>query len=487
MIKGNTREKLEYAEYVRDTAIYVEDIFLPLRSNCQILNKFYRMQLVKRELSPFEIAATNLAYLTAYCSCHIGSLVYIWLINEVVPWAIRKMDPMEPTCIVSMAEMSELFLKYPKPILEATILRTNISYSLASDAMKAYENKDSEALSGILASAEISSIWPSFMLLNQIDSFSTLLENTDWLDIKGTALMIQGNVQDIVDTKEIGTEVNIDDNIFHQSTINLREVLNMCERIGNRFEVEDSEVCKDLIGASIIISRRLYDLFKANYGEFDPIVETINSIISNEYFIGIERIYEDIINVERIEGYLARLGNLLPLSVESIACESKFSNEATEKTLTRFFDDILVFNERAHVAFIDKYINHLTNFFSAIDNKIALYSFASLFYPIVLKLGRYSEDKVTAATRLSGGIQWKDHPEDDNKVISLIIALNPTQFKMLKPCKEETLSPARRMDYLVKLTCDKNSHYCWIKDFIEDYWPQVAREEFERKYKIKKG
>ncbi len=486
MIKGNTRERLEYVEYVRETAIYVEDIFLPLRTNCEILSRFYRMQLVKRELSPFEIVAANLASLTAYCSCHIGSLFYIWLRNEAVPWAIRIMNPMEPTRIVSMVEMSELFLKYPKTVLEATILRANISYSLASDAMKAYKDKDSETLSDILSKAEISSIWPSFMLMDQIDSFSTLFQNTDWLDFKGTALMIQGNIQDIVDTKYVGAEVNIDEDLFHQSAINQHEVFNKFERLANRLEAEDSEACKDLIGASIILSRMLYDLFKANYGELDPVVETMNSIISNAYFIGIESMYKDIINIERIEGYLTRLGNMLSLSVESIACESKFSNEATDNTLMRFFDNMLVFDGQKRIEFINKYLNHLTDFFIAIDNKIALYSFASLFYPIVLKLGRYSEDKVTAATRLSGGIQWKTYPENDNKVINLIIALNPTQFNKLKPCKEESLSPARRMDYLIKLASNQTSRYSWIKDFIDDYWPQVAREEFERKYKIKK-
>lgn len=67
----------------------------------------------------------------------------------------------------------------------------------------------------------------------------------------------------------------------------------------------------------------------------------------------------------------------------------------------------------------------------------------------------------------------------------MLITLNPAMINSLKPCKEETLSPARRMDYLVKLYGDKSHRYSWIKDFIEDYWPQVAREEFERKCKIK--
>lgn len=188
--------------------------------------------------------------------------------------------------------------------------------------------------------------------------------------------------------------------------------------------------------------------------------------------------------VEKIHEYIRDKRPEITDNINPTIGESEF--EATDRTLMRFFDNMLVFDGQKRIEFINKYLNHLTGFFIAIDNKIALYSFASLFYPIVLKLGRYSEDKVTAATRLSGGIQWKTYPESDNKVINLIIALNPTQFNKLKPCKEESLSPARRMDYLVKLASNQTSRYSWIKDFIEDYWPQVAREEFERKYRIKK-
>ncbi|WP_289743032.1 hypothetical protein [Muribaculum intestinale] len=160
--------------------------------------------------------------------------------------------------------------------------------------------------------------------------------------------------------------------------------------------------------------------------------------------------------------------------------------EATEITLMRFFDGMLVFNGQKRIEFINKYVKNLSEFFSVIDKTIALYSFASLFYPSVPKLGRYSKDQVSPATRLMGGIQWKTDPKDEKEVIDMLITLNPAMINSLKPCKEETLSPARRMDYLVKLYCDKSDRYSWIKDFIEDYWPQVAREEFERKYKIKK-
>ncbi|MDE6718020.1 MAG: hypothetical protein K2J70_07500, partial [Muribaculaceae bacterium] len=164
--------------------------------------------------------------------------------------------------------------------------------------------------------------------------------------------------------------------------------------------------------------------------------------------------------------------------------DSELPNEATEITLVRFFDEILVFDGQKREEFICKYIKNLSEFFSIINNQLALYSFASLFYPVVPKRGRYSEDKVTAATRLSRGIQWKKSPENENEVIQLIIALNPTHFNRLKPCKKETVSPARRINYLVKLYCDKSHKYSWIKDFIEDYWPQFAQDEFE--YKIKK-
>lgn len=81
--------------------------------------------------------------------------------------------------------------------------------------------------------------------------------------------------------------------------------------------------------------------------------------------------------------------------------------EATEITLMRFFDDMLVFNGQKRIEFINKYVKNLSEFFSVIDKTIALYSFASLFYPSVPKLGRYSKDQVSPATRLMGAFNGK--------------------------------------------------------------------------------
>ena len=212
----------------------------------------------------------------------------------------------------------------------------------------------------------------------------------------------------------------------------------------------------------------------------------MTTIISNDYFIGISEMYANHLEEERIEEYFNRLRDLISIPTESSSGDSEFSNEATETTLMRFFDEMLVFNGQKRTEFINKYLNHLSNLYCAIENRIAQYSFASLFYPSVPKLGRYSKDQISPATRLMGGIQWKKHPNNVNEVIDLFFTLHPAKFNQFKPCKEETLSPARRMDYLVKLYCDKSDRYSWIKDFIEDYWPRVAREEFERKYKIKK-
>lgn len=486
MIKGDTRERLKYAEYVRDTAIYVEDIFLPLRTSCELLSRFYRIQSLKRDLSAFEIAAANLASLTAHCSCHIGSLLYIWAIYEGLPNLILNTKPLEPHLIVSLHEISELFLKYPKTVLEATLLRSKISYGLLSDGIKAYSNKNSEGLTNILSSAEISSIWPSYMLLAFIDDLCMSLQNTDWLNWKETILMIEGHILDITNAREIGMETDIEQILAPRTKANMLDAAFLLERLHNRLEAEDSMVCKDLIGASIAFSRWLYEIFKSYYGEYEPIVETMTTIISNDYFIGISEMYANHLEEERIEGYFNRLRDLISIPTESSSGDSELSNEATEITLMRFFDDMLVFNGQKRIEFINKYVKNLSEFYSVIDKTIALYSFASLFYPSVPKLGRYSKDQVSPATRLMGGIQWKTDPKDEKEVIDMLITLNPAMINSLKPCKEETLSPARRMDYLVKLYCDKSDRYSWIKDFIEDYWPRVAREEFERKYKIKK-
>lgn len=65
MISGTTKERLEYAKYVRETANYVEDILLPLRRGCGTIFRYYHMQSFKRELTPCEIAVTNLSSFTA--------------------------------------------------------------------------------------------------------------------------------------------------------------------------------------------------------------------------------------------------------------------------------------------------------------------------------------------------------------------------------------------------------------------------------------
>lgn len=487
MIKGSTFERLEYAAYVRDTARYVEDLFLNLQTSCRILYRYYKIQSLKRELSPFEIAATNLASLTAYCSCHIGSLVYIWLINEALPYFISKSKPIVPTHIVSIAEISELFLKYPKSVLEATVLRANISYGLSCDAMKAYKDKDSESLSDILSTAEISSLWPSFMLMNIFDEFRTSFQNTDGLDVKGMSLMIEVYVQDIVDAKEVGVKIDTEDDLFHRPVINMKEIANALERVSDRLEAGDTMLCRDLIGSSIILSRMLYESFKANYGEYDPIVETMNSIISNAYFIGIENMYKDKINVERIEGYLTRLGNIIPVSIESVAYDSVHTNEATGTTLIRFLDEVLVFDVDKRVGFINKYLTLLTEFFGKIDSAIALYAFACLFYPMKPKRGNSSKDKITATTRLSGGIQWKDDPGNINEFVNGLTVLNPGRLKgIADSVQDASVSSAKRYEYLVKLTHNKSQQYSWIKDFIEDYWPIEAQKEFMIRYKVKK-
>lgn len=162
-------------------------------------------------------------------------------------------------------------------------------------------------------------------------------------------------------------------------------------------------------------------------------------------------------------------------------------NDATELTLMRFFNEVLVFDEHKRIEFVNKYLTHLADFFCKIDSSIALYSFASLFYPESHKGGRYSEDKITPITRLSGGIQWKEHPSDIEIVMTGLAALNPSRLNgLITSVQKESVSSAKRYAYLVKSARNKRQNYSWIKDFIDDYWPQVAREEFERKYKIKK-
>lgn len=489
MIKGSASERIEYAEYVREHAIYLDYNFQIQQKEFEKIYRYYRILSFKRDLTQFEIDAANFAFFAQRYLLYIGNVVYIGFKHEWIPSVISAIKPQKPTQIVPLHEISKVLLQYPKTVLEAVLLHTNISYDLLNDGIRAHQEVNPDALTKIISQADISTLWPSYVILNMFEQYSLTTKHKNWSDIKDFGVVVNGNTQDIFCMIGVEAEVESFEYPLRYPNFDLHKLEGYFERLNDRFESQDNMFFKELIVYSIILAESLYNLSDRLLGEYDPITETIYEMVSSQEFILIMNMYTQHFREDRIEEMRLSVLNFIHSLIQGNSFEDEFlyeNNEATDITLMRFFDEVFVFDANQRNQFINKYLNHLTEFFKAIDSMTALYSFAALFYPQKMKLGRYPKDEITAATRLSGGIQWSEHPSGINDVVDSIKVLNRSKLDGLKSVKNESVTPPKRVEHLVDRYIRQSSQYSWIKDFIEDYWPKEAKDEFAAKLKLKK-
>lgn len=312
MIKGTIADRIEYETIIKSPGLHPS--LYSIYRNLMRLNRWYNWRMDKGvKLDSFETSVYYFIGLMAE-SCKISNVALKWVFFEYLPTLINRIPDTAPLYYISNIELSEVFLFYPKQVLQTTLISAEVSNETIYKAIEAHKNGDLDELAEIIKDISLNKLFAPYQTLSYFKCVLDTLEGVEFKDSLFRTLKYMES--DILDTLRQYDDNNHIPGLLMPKLDNRYSII---ERRFNKFidriENEDDDAIATFIKFINYLIYLIYEFLSERLGKTDPIIKRMDELINQTTIYGIIDEFYPIkeTDVEHFNEFLSFIASDMPI------------------------------------------------------------------------------------------------------------------------------------------------------------------------------
>lgn len=481
MIQSNFLSPEEYENYLREKGIYAEGPFSDLWKQAWLTYNLYTRRFSNRSFTPTQedIHSCNLATVLFTGVLPMANILWAYIQLEFIPNLILHTPrDKDARCYTDDEVIAKVF-NNNQMIFEASMKGAGMSRNQYNEAVSAYHSNDQERFLRVISDLPIESFSVPCEIIDAFVAFENIIGGLGNDSAENNHRFTWLKIRDAVD--DLLLSENVSDNNRFKTIASL-----LYGQIDKIADIPDLEAYQ-YIQWSLYLMLAVIDRMEQNLGNEEPVVVCLNEILQRNEIETLRSQYltpafvnsASISITGFIERFAKNVADALNVNLSELF-DQRSSITDVKTSLIRFVEKSFDFIDGHKQHFIDSYQIQLSEYIDSINNSQALYAIVYLFYPVKIYRGKGNVDHVELGKHLTGGISWKNEPENSDKAIELMLEYFPLPDKY-KKAGDSTKSPSKSIKHLVQEVLKGKE---WIKSFVIEYWPFEPKNDFIERLKI---